>query len=130
MLLEENTRKRLTVENDDKDSMYSVKDLYNHVYSAIKIPIIFDYHHHRINPGGLTEYEALILAYSTWPDGIKPLLHYSSAKKLYEDESVKIQAHADFVYEKINHYDLDLDIELEAKAKEKALSNYIVTHLK
>jgi UV DNA damage endonuclease len=129
MLLEENTRKRLTVENDDKDSMYSVKDLYNHVYSEIKIPIIFDYHHHRINTGGLSEYEALILAYSTWPESIKPILHYSSAKKLHEDDSVKIQAHADFIYEKISTYELDLDIELEAKAKEKALLSYTDTHL-
>ena len=38
--LEESTKQRLTVENDDKVNMYSVKDLYDGVYKEIGIPII------------------------------------------------------------------------------------------
>jgi UV DNA damage endonuclease len=123
-LLQLSARKRLTVENDDKASMYSVKDLYEGVHKEIKIPIIFDFHHHRMCNGNMTEREALVLASSTWPKGIKPLTHYSSSKKLNENSEVNHQAHADYIYEKINLYGIDIDIELEAKAKEQALLKY------
>ena len=124
-LLQLSARKRLTVENDDKVSMYSVKDLYEGVYKEIKIPIIFDFHHHRMCSGDLTEREALVLASSTWGStGIRPLTHYSSSKKLNEDSSVKHQAHADYLYEEINTYGTNIDIELEAKAKELSLLKY------
>lgn len=123
-MLQLSARKRLTVENDDKVNMYSVKDLYEGVYKEIKIPIIFDFHHHRMCNGGLSEREALILASSTWPPGIRPLTHYSSSKKLNENSEVNHQAHADFIYEKINLYGMNIDIELEAKAKEAALLKY------
>jgi UV DNA damage endonuclease len=123
-LLRDSAKKRLTVENDDKVNMYSVKDLYEGVYQKIGIPIIFDYHHHRMCSGGLTEKEALELAASTWPEGIKPLVHYSSSKKYNEDVNSNQQAHADYIYEKIDNYNLQIDIELEAKAKELALLRY------
>ena len=55
-------RSRLTVENDDKESMYSVKELYNGIYLPLGVPIVFDYHHHRFCDGGLSEQEALELA--------------------------------------------------------------------
>ena len=40
--LPDRVKTRLTVENDDKASMYSVKDLYHGVYEQIGIPIVFD----------------------------------------------------------------------------------------
>ena len=124
-LLQESARQRLTVENDDKVNMYSAKDLQAGVFSRIGIPIIFDYHHHRMCNGDLTEEEALKLSATTWKEGIRPLTHYSSSKKLNEDTSSNHQAHADMIYEPINQYGLDIDIELEAKAKERALFNYV-----
>ena len=60
--LPESVRCRLTVENDDKPSLYSTQELYDGVYKRIGIPIVFDYHHHRLHPGDLTEQEALELA--------------------------------------------------------------------
>lgn len=120
--LSESARNRLVIENDDKASMYSVKDLYEGVYQTNGTPITFDYHHHRFNDSGLTEQEAFELAYSTWD--VKPLFHYSSCRKTFEDASSKAQAHADMVYENINTYAHDVDIELEAKAKEKALIHF------
>ncbi len=45
---------RLTVENDDKASMWSTKHLYDYIHSVIRIPIVFDYHHHKICTGGQT----------------------------------------------------------------------------
>jgi UV DNA damage repair endonuclease len=43
---------------------------------------------------------------------------------LNEDSSSNHQAHADYIYEKIDQYGLQIDIELEAKAKEQALLRY------
>ena len=70
------------------------------------------------------KFSAPKLAASTWPAGIRQLCHYSSSKKLHEDDSVILRAHADYIYEKIETYDMDLDIELEVKAKELALIKY------
>ena len=50
--LPESVQSRLTVENDDKASMYSVKDLYEGIHKRIGIPIVFDYHHFKFNTGG------------------------------------------------------------------------------
>ena len=123
-LLQLSARKRLTVENDDKANMYSVSDLHEGVYKEIKIPIIFDFHHHRMCDGNLTERQALELAMTTWPSSIRPLTHYSSSKKYNEDPSSNKQAHADYLHEEINTYGCNIDIELEAKAKERALIKY------
>ena len=117
------TQHRLVVENDDKLNMYTVQDLYYGVYKKINVPITFDYLHHFCNPGELTEQDALELAISTWDT--KPCTHYSSSKKLNEDETSKLLAHADYVYEKINDYGNDIDIVLEVKKKELALFKYI-----
>jgi UV DNA damage endonuclease len=122
--LADGARLRLVVENDDKASMYSVKDLYDGVYTQIGVPVTFDYHHHRFCPGGLSEEDAFKLAASTWPEGIRPLFHYSSCRKTHEDTLCKAQAHADYVYEKIRTYDMAVDIEVEAKAKNRAIMKY------
>jgi UV DNA damage endonuclease len=121
-LLPESVQTRLTVENDDKGSMYSVKDLM-YIHERVGIPIVFDYHHHTFNTGGLTEQEALELAMSTWCD-VKPLVHYSESKTL-EDPTAKPQAHSDYIYSEINTYGHNLDIDIEAKMKELTVLDYI-----
>ena len=120
--LPESVQTRLTVENDDKASMYSVKDLM-YIHERIGIPIVFDYHHHKFCTGDMTEQEALELAMSTWGD-IKPIVHYSESRTL-EDETAKPQAHSDYIYSKIDTYGHDLDIVVEAKAKELTVLNYL-----
>ena len=123
--LPDSVKTRLTVENDDKASMYSVKDLYEGVHKKIGIPIVFDYHHHRFCDGGLTEQEALELAMSTWPEDVKPVVHYSESRQIeQEDPKLKPQAHSDYVYDKIDTYGNMVDIMIEAKAKERALIKY------
>ena len=120
--LPESVQTRLTVENDDKASMYSVKDLM-YIHERIGIPIVFDYHHHKFCTGDMTEQEALELAMSTWGD-IKPIVHYSESRTL-EDETAKPRAHSDYIYSEINTYGHDLDIVVEAKAKELTVLNYL-----
>lgn len=121
--LSKSAQNRLVLENDDKPAQYSVSDLYE-IYKQIGTPITFDYHHHRCYNDPMPEEDALKLAATTWPSGIRQLCHYSSAKKLHEDETAIIRAHADYLYERIETYGMDLDIELEVKAKELALIKY------
>ena len=127
--LPHSVQSRLTVENDDKASMYSVKELYNGIYKRIGIPIVFDYHHHRFCDGGLSEREALEMAISTWPKDITPVVHYSESRsKERLDESIRPQAHSDYVYDYIDNYGHDIDIMIEAKHKELAVAKYLELH--
>ena len=128
--LPDSVKTRLTVENDDKASMFSVKDLYEGVYKRIGIPIVFDYHHHKFCTGDLSEQEALELAMSTWPEGITPATHYSESRRdEQEDPKIKPQAHSDYVYDKIETYGNEIDVMVEAKAKELAVQRYKELHL-
>ena len=122
--LPESVRSRLTVENDDKPSLYSTQELYEGVYQRIGIPIVFDYHHHMLHPGDQTEQEALEMALSTWGD-IKPVVHYAESRSLeYNNPKIKPQAHSDRVIRPFDDYGHDLDVMIEAKHKELALLEY------
>ena len=158
--LSKNTRKRLVIENDDKASMYSVYDLYHGVYLKVGVPITFDYHHHKFQTGGLSEEDALKLAASTWPKGIRPCTHYSESRRtekklIIEDickqnnitleemqdwptlskhykefSKIKEQAHADYIVNKPDCYGLDIDCVVEAKAKEQSIIHLIKNYEK
>jgi len=124
--LPESVQTRLTVENDDKASMYSVKELYDGIYKRINIPIVFDYHHHRFCTGGLSEQEALELAMSTWPKDIVPVVHYSESKAEHQlDESIRPQAHSDLINKLPDTYGNNVDIMVEAKHKELAIKEFM-----
>ena len=126
-LLDDNTKKRLVVENDDSPNEFSVKDLIKGVHLRIGIPVVFDYFHHKFNTGGLTEKEALIAAAATWPDDIKQCCHYSESRRKEKlDESIRPQAHSDLIYKEINTYGLDPDIVVEAKLKEQAIFKRVI----
>ena len=123
--LPNSVQSRLTIENDDKSSMYSVKDLM-YIHEKIGIPIVFDYHHHKFCDGGMSEKEALKLAVSTWPKQITPVVHYSESKSYHESNSlIKPQAHSDYINKLPKLYGLDLDIMVEAKAKELSILPFI-----
>jgi UV DNA damage endonuclease len=153
-LLPDSVKTRLTVENDDKASMYSVLDLYHGVFKKVQIPIVFDYHHHKFQTGGLDEETALALAGSTWRIGIRQCTHYSESRReeqtlivenimtknniskdvlhewptietLHKEASkIKLQAHSDYITEEIKDYGLDIDVVIEAKAKELTVARY------
>lgn len=119
--LPDSVKTRLTVENDDKPSLYSAIDLYNLIYKKINIPVVFDYHHHKFCDGGLTEEEALLTSLDTWKD-ITPVTHYSQSRSFeHNDSSIKENAHSDSYWTPINFYGKSFDVMLEAKHKEIAL---------
>jgi len=124
-LLSESSKKRLTLENDDYDTGFTVKDL-SYVSNIVNIPIVFDSHHHNchntnIDGSELTVGDATMLAKQSWGN-IKPIAHHSSSKRLYEDATARDKAHADYIYTKFPSNGFDLEI--EAKAKELAVFKY------
>ncbi len=122
--LSDSVKSRLTVEHDDKASLYSTKELYEEIYERIGIPIVHDLHHHTFCTGGLDQEEALLMAAMTWGD-IKPVVHYSESRsREKQDPSIRSNAHSDMIVDKINTYGLDVDIMIEAKGKELALLEY------
>lgn len=122
--LSTNCQSRMVVENDDKQSAFSVQQLYDTIHSQVGIPITFDYFHHEFHQDGLTTEQAARLAASTWPTNITPLFHYSESKNINENVKGNPRAHADYVFKRIDDFGLTIDIDLEAKAKELALFKY------
>jgi len=123
--LSNSVKMRLTVENDDKASMYSVKDLM-YIYEETGIPIVFDYHHHQFCTGDLSEEQALKLAATTWPKDIGQEVHYSESKALHENNpKEKPQSHSYLINNLPNTYGLDVDIMVEAKGKELAILPFL-----
>ncbi len=116
-------RDRLTIENDDKVNMFSVRDLL-WLHERTGIPIVFDHFHHTFCTGGLSEEEALKSAIGTWPDRIVPIVHYSSSRKLHEDATAGATSHADHIHSPIELYGQHVDVMLEAKAKDLAVLTF------
>jgi UV DNA damage endonuclease len=121
-LLEGSTKNRLTIENDDKTSCYTTKDLM-YIFENTGVPIVFDYHHHTCHSDGMSHKDALVLAMKTWSDNITPIVHVSEPR----DEK-NFKAHHDYVIQKIETFGYNVDIMLEAKMKELALIKYRELH--
>jgi UV DNA damage endonuclease len=117
-LLDETTKSRITLENDDKPNMFTVSDLM-YVHEQVGIPIVFDYHHHNCHNDGMSTKEALELAISTWPKNIIPVVHVSEPR-----DDKNIRAHHDYVRNEVNTYGHDLDLMFESKAKELSVLEY------
>ena len=123
-LLPDTARRRLTVENDDRPNLFTTADLLE-IHRRSGIPLVFDYHHHQLNSGGWREAEAMTAAVATWPQGVRPIVHYSSSRRAFEEPLAAEVAHADFIYQHIDLHGQEVDIMLEAKAKERAVLRYL-----
>lgn len=108
----------LTVENDDK--IFTPEDLLP-LCCDLKIPLVYDVHHHRCHPDTLSLPEATERALATWDR--EPLFHLSSPKEGWGAKNPRF--HHDFIdpsdvpKEWMNLNPLTIDI--EAKAKEVAV---------
>jgi UV DNA damage endonuclease len=111
-------RRRIALENDDR--VYTVLDLLP-LCREEGIPLVYDVHHHRCNPDGLTVEEATVAAAKTW-GGREPWAHLSSPRGGGRSDDPR--RHADFIRPR----DLPacwigrrMTIDIEAKAKELAV---------
>jgi len=126
--LPENIRSRLTLENDDQS--YTVRDLLP-ICARLSIPLVYDVHHHRSNPDGLSIEEATQLAAETWQmTGREQYCHLSSPRAGWAAGNPK--PHADY----IDLADVPacwlgrtMTVDIEAKAKELAVVK-LMTELK
>ena len=115
--LPQKVRRRLTLENDDR--LYTPSDLLP-VCKKLKIPLVYDLHHHRCLPDGRNVEDTTRQALKTW--NREPLFHISSPLKSWQNRNPR--NHHDY----INPEDfpecwlnLDITVEVEAKAKELAV---------
>lgn len=116
--LPKRVRIRLTLENDDK--IYTPTELLP-VCADTGVPFVYDVHHHRCLPDGLSIAEATRRARRTWQT--EPLFHISSPLEGWDGP--KPERHDDY----INAADFPrewlgwpLTVEVEAKAKELAVA--------
>jgi UV DNA damage endonuclease len=121
-----NIQNRLTVENDDKASMWSMSDLYELLWSRCqRLKLVLDVHHHRFCKRE-SLHHAADMAFSTW-DGFCeiPKVHYSESKA-----GARPQAHSDYIREEIPVLSdtVQYDVMIEAKAKDLALLQYRKAH--
>jgi len=115
---------RLTVENDDKESLWSVPELVSSVYEEIGMPVVYDELHHQFTDRGLSYKQALEMAVDTWDDA-RPIVHYSEPRRLHEaDPSISPRNHSDYVTGPIRTYGETVDVMIEAKMKERAVLEY------
>jgi UV DNA damage endonuclease len=118
--LPDNVRARLTLENDDVS--YTVRDLLP-VCGQLSVPLVYDVHHHRCNPDGLSVEEATLLAGETWQRaGREQYCHLSSPRAGWG--SGKPKPHADYI-DPADFPDCwrgrEMTVDVEAKAKELAV---------
>jgi UV DNA damage endonuclease len=110
-------KEKLALENDDR--IYTPEDLLP-LCKKMEIPLVYDVHHHRCNPDGLSEEEATEKALATW--NREPLFHISSPKDGWEGAGKR--SHDDLI--NIDDFpdcwkNLSITVEVEAKAKEVAV---------
>ena len=117
--LDSNCRNRIVIENDDKLNCWSVKQLITDFYPKSKIPITFDYLHHKCHPDGWSEQQAIRFCCLTWGH-TKPLFHYSESAP-----GNNPRKHADYAENDFYIYDdLDYDVDMELKMKDKAIAKF------
>ncbi len=112
-----NVRSRLTVENDDK--IFTPSDLLP-ICKSNGIPLVYDVHHHRCKPDGLSIEQATKKAMATW--NREPMFHISSP--LAGWDGPQPERHHDFI--DIHDFpacwrEKKITVEIEAKAKELAV---------
>lgn len=115
--LPQRIRRRLTLENDHR--VFTPADLLP-VCRLTGVPLVYDVHHHRCLPDGLTVGEATRAALVTWDR--EPVFHLSSPLEGWNGPAP--ERHHDY----IDPADfpacwrgLDLTVDVEAKAKEHAV---------
>lgn len=128
-MLSDELQARLVLENDDKASLYSVRDLYEMVHVHTDIPITFDYWHHTFNTGDLSEREAFFMARETWEKhGVTQCTHYSESRRREQQLLIeRMFEHHGISMDNIDQWPtFHKEYKAFTKIKEQAHSDYIV----
>jgi UV DNA damage endonuclease len=119
--LPSDVKRRMTLENDDKT--FTTEETLE-VCEKEGVPLMFDYHHYKANPGKTPLEELLPRFVQTWKNtGRPPKVHLSSPK----DEKA-YRSHHDFVsldyvlpfFKMMSAFTDELDVMIEAKQKDRA----------
>jgi UV DNA damage endonuclease len=119
--LPSDVKRRMTLENDDKT--FTTEETLE-VCEKEGVPLMFDYHHYKANPGKTPLEELLPRFVQTWKNtGRPPKVHLSSPK----DEKA-YRSHHDFVsldyvlpfFKMMSEFTDELDVMIEAKQKDRA----------
>ena len=127
--LDEEIKRRLVIENDDR--RYRLEDCLG-ISGETKIPVLFDVLHHEINNSGETIREAFGLFTRTWKekDGL-PMVDYGSSKegglKRKHSKSIDLE-HFDNFLEETRAFDFDVMLEIKDKEKSALKARDIVLH--
>ena len=137
--LSQAARRRLVIENDDRT--YALVDVLP-LARRLGVPVVWDIlHHHCHDPEGIPDREALELALATWPEGVRPKIHFSSPRLDVTERKKKVgrrverklvlpdlRNHADLVdplafedFLRNTARGLEFDAMFEAKAKDLAV---------
>jgi UV DNA damage endonuclease len=137
--LSQRAQARLVIENDDR--LFGLADVLD-ISGRTGCPVVWDVlHHHCFDPEAIPDVEALGLATATWPEEVRPKMHYSTPRtglelrKKREGSRViavpappPLRAHADMIdpigfewFLRTVLRDQQIDIMLEAKGKDVAL---------
>lgn len=118
--LSENVRNLLTIENDDR--IYAPKDVYE-ICKKMGVRMVYDVHHHRCNPDGLSVEKVTELCISTWEQRGDPYFHISSPRDGWD--SKRPQSHADYIDIAdfpLYWLNLKLNVTIDVEAKNKELA--------
>lgn len=121
--LSKEAQRHLVLENDDKESLWSISELVE-IGHEHEIPITFDYLHHMFTDRGLSYYEAFQEAQQTWPEEITPITHYSESRRLHTlttEDVARPQAHSEYVSQIPQWLINNSSVMVEANAKERAV---------
>ncbi len=121
--LDENTKKLIVVENDDKS--YNIRNVLN-LCEKINRPVVLDYHHFKLNKNNEKIEDYIEKIFNTWDK--TPKIHFSSPKDKKDKRSHHDYINSDdFIefIEKIKFVNRDFDIMIEAKKKDEALFKLI-----
>ena len=121
--LDKNVQKLILIENDDIS--YNIIDVL-YICEKLKIPMVLDYHHFKINNTKEKIEDYIERIFNTWTS--IPKIHFSSIKSKKEKRShndyIDVNDFIDFL-NRVKFTNRDFDVMIEAKKKDDALFRLI-----
>jgi len=124
-LLNERVRNKIMVVNDDRPSLFSVKDLLTELSLTYKIPIVFRTIGHYFNPGSLTHGDALALSISTWSKKRLPLVIHAEPINFNQNGIPESRTISNHLNKRIPTFNKNICVAIESNYKELSCYRYI-----